>query len=182
MTVLPGESARYALVPLPGLLLLGDRGTMRVACRPLLCTVAPAVLPPGLLPLLPPALLLVLGAAETPGFTVRALLLLPGCVAAFWALGAALLAAAAAAEPLLLPPAPDARAARLAAAAVSASLAAVEELNRASPTSSQRMARAVAREATAWPMPMGRRSASARSVGVSVSASTASHCRMAAAV
>lgn len=65
--------------------------------------------------------------------------------------------------------------ARSAAAAASACPGGGAGRKMASPTSSQRMVRAAAREATAWPMEMGRRSASARSSGLSV-------CRRAGAV
>ncbi len=83
--------------------------------------------------------------------------------------GADALAAAAAAKPVvLLAGLRAALAARSAAAAASAGEAAAGELNSASPTSSQRMVRAVALEATACPMLSGKRSASARSSADSV--------------
>lgn len=136
------------LLLLPARLAEGRLGTAPVA----------GLLPPLLLlPSRPPLL------APPPGLLPLPPLLLPG--------GVLLLAAAAAAKPAWPGPPLAARAvllARSAAAAASAWDAAAAEPNRASPTISQRMVRAAAREATAWPMEMGRRSASARSSGVSV--------------
>lgn len=108
------------------------------------------LLPPLLLPLLLPSLS-------------------PGRRCCCWGATPAALAAAAAAKPvLLLVDWRAVRAARSAAAAASAGDIDPEALKSGSPTRNQRMVRAVARDATAWPMLMGRRSASARSSGDSV--------------
>ena len=170
ITLLPPAVARYegpawGLLLLLGLLLPGDSGRITAsACLRdvVLMLPPPLLLPGGLLlglPLLPQLLLPPL--PPPPLLPVRS----PGRRSG----GAEALAAAAAAKPLdVLADLRAALAARSAAAAASAGDAAAGELKSASPTISQRMVRAAARDATAWPMLSGRRSASARSSGDSV--------------
>lgn len=176
ITALPGdpEALKFDTL-LPGRLLVGDSGTMTVAGRrpwlALLLLVTLADTPTGVAATLLAVLLLALVLGL--GLTVLGLIVLGLAVLLASPLFAAAVAAllgeeAEAPEKPALPPAARAvRAARSAAAAASLALLA-ELLNIASPTSSQRMVRAAARDATAWPMLMGRRSASARSAGARV--------------
>jgi hypothetical protein len=171
ITALPADPEALKLdTLLPGRLLVGDSGTMTVAGRrpwlALLLLVTLADTPTGVAATLLAVVLLALVLGL--GLTVVGLAVLLASPLFAAAVAALLGEEAEAAEKPALPPAARAvRAARSAAAAASLALLA-ELLNIASPTSSQRMVRAAARDATAWPMLMGRRRASARSAGARV--------------